>query len=447
MHYNRGDVRMRIKNNKMMLMMAMIMILAPVIFAALSMQADALGVSPARTEVDFEPERTREFTISIINNERRDMKLLVSAEGDLADLVKMDKKLITIGKDEPSKSFTFALKNPNKFDKAGVNEIPIKILEIPQGSDEEEDAAIVGSALEIVHQVIINVPYPGIYAEVAEVYMTTSPDGKYVQFSMPVFNKGKEMLKGVKGIIEVQDLEGNLIGSVETNSIDIESNGEAKITAQFLTQERRGRYHAKIRVIYAGKQIDIEKDFFIGAEMIEVRGVSVEKFTLGSIAKFNILLNSRWNELIKEVYAEVEIKDSQNRQLTKFKTSSVDMDPNSIKIVNAYWDTENVNPGVYKMHVVLHYAMLTTYKVFSLDVGFNDISIRDGITGAVVPGGDSIDKGKNPLLTLGIIAIIIMNIAILLLNYKMVKGKKGDKGNGDAGSNNIEKKDSSGSVL
>ncbi|MCX6706863.1 MAG: hypothetical protein NT001_01840 [Candidatus Woesearchaeota archaeon] len=416
--------------NKLIPILLTVMIILPLLFLLSSAEVHALGVSPARTDVDFKPDQTKDYTINIINNERKDMKLMVFVDGDLSGLVKIDKKMITVSKNEYTKAFTFKLKNPHKFEKAGVNEIPIRILELPEGSGSEEDAAKVGSTVEVVHQVMINVPYPGVYAEVTDVYVMTSPDNKYVQFTMPVFNKGSAKLDSIKGIIEIYDLEGKLVGSVETNSLSLESNAEGKITAQFLTQDRRGRYHAKINVMYAGKEIKIEKDFFIGTEMIEVQGASVDKFTLGGIAKFNIFLNSKWNQLIKDIYAEVEIKDSKNKQLTKFKTASIDMDPNSVGMLNAYWDTANVNPGTYTMHVILYYTRIATDKLFTLDVGFNSIKIRESATGAVIAGGDNIDTAKSPLLVIAVVALIIINIVILILFYRAKKGK--GKGGSDA---------------
>ena len=426
------------KSNKSLSTLLIMIMLAPMMLAAMSMQAHALGLSPARTDVDFEPDKTKDYTISIINNERKDMKLVAFVEGDLSDLVKIDKKMIVISKDEYTKAFTFSLKTPKKLEKAGINEIPISILELPEGSQGEEDIAKVGSTVEVVHQIRINVPYPGVYAEVTDVYVMTSPDNKHVQFTMPVFNKGSAKLDNIKGIIEIYDLEGKLIGSVETNTMALNPKEEGKITAQFLTHDRRRRYHAKINVMYAGKTISLEKDFFIGTEMIEISGVSVDKFTLGGIAKFNIFLNSKWNQLIKDIYAEVEIKDSQNRQLTKFKTSSIDMDPSSAGLLNAYWDTANVNPGTYTMHVILYYTRIATDRLFTLDVGFNSIKIWEGATGAVVSGGDTINNAKSPLLVIAVTALIVMNIVILILFYRARKGKgRGGSGIGNNPDNAI----------
>ncbi len=382
----------------------------------------ALGISPARTDISYEEGKPKDITLNIINNERKDMRLLVYAEGEHSDKIKIDEKIVNIGRDEQIKQINVRLNMIGEMKKKpGMNEIRLKVLELPESYEGGEETARVGATVELIHQIRINVPYPGIYAEIPDVFITSLEGQDYVLFTLPVYNRGQSNLQGIKGVVKIYDPYGELLGAVDTTSIDLRAGSEGKIEARFYPGGKRGKYKAEISVAYSGKEANIEKEFFIGTEMIKINGVTVDKFKLGGIARFRVILESIWNQKIGDVYADVEIRDSENRQLTKFKTASIDMEADSIGIVDAYWDTADVNPGTYTMHVALYYTRLVTDRWFTMDVGFDSIKIRGDATGAVTAGGDSI--AKDPLLLIAVIALMIINITLIVFIYRARRKK------------------------
>ena len=56
--------------------------------------AQAIGVTPGRTTIDFEPNLERTVTFRIINNEHKDFRAFVYAEGDLKDYVTSENNII-----------------------------------------------------------------------------------------------------------------------------------------------------------------------------------------------------------------------------------------------------------------------------------------------------------------------------------------------------------------
>lgn len=64
----------------------------------------SLGVTPARETFDFEPGSIHEVKFSLVNNENRDMDIVVYAEGGLVDSVVLGSSMISFLSTDESKS-------------------------------------------------------------------------------------------------------------------------------------------------------------------------------------------------------------------------------------------------------------------------------------------------------------------------------------------------------
>ena len=385
----------------------------------LSGTAAALGVTPARTSLDFSAGNQENIKINIINNEHEDMRLLIHADGKFSRYLKIEEDTVSMSSDERMKTINAKLIMGGEMKKSpGQNEIMLRILKLPEGSSEGSgNSAKVSATVEVVHQIRVNVPYPGVYLEVPDIYINTPSDGSSADFTIPVFNRGEKSIRGINGEIRIYNPDGKMVGTVETGSLSLKGGAKGKLNAEYTGEGGRGRYRAVITIDYAGKTAEIEKEFFMGSQLIDITGVTVDKFSLGSIAKFNIILDSRWNQQINDVYADVTIRDSSNKLQTKFKTPTTDVGAESTGILNAYWDTGDAEPGEYTMHVVLHYTRLAKEKLFTMDVGFDSIRIRGGnAAGAVVSGGDGADEGS--LLIAGVALLVVINTIILIMIYR-----------------------------
>ncbi|MBU0536634.1 MAG: hypothetical protein KKE20_06720, partial [Nanoarchaeota archaeon] len=384
------------------------MLLFTIMMIILSGSVIALGISPGRTDVAYDEGKPLDIMFNIINNENKNMRLLVYAEGEYSKQVEISRNTLEMSSTESMAQFNVRVNMIGEMKKhPGRNKIDIKVMQLPEdtGTGKGEEVMI-GSTIEVVHQIWINVPYPGKYAEVPEVYITTPQNQNYALFTLPVYNRGREDLDDIRAVLEIYDPYGELKNVVDTGILALKAGGEGKLEARVYA-EQRGRYKARITLYYADQQAVIEKEFFIGTEIVEVQGVTVDKFTLGQIAKFNLILENLWNQKMTDIYADVEITDHQNRQMTKFKTSSIDLEANSAGIINAYWDTENADPGTYNMHVILNYAKLFTERWFVMDVGFDSIRIRGGTTGAVTAEQA---PGKGSISGILLIALLAVNM-------------------------------------
>jgi hypothetical protein len=168
-----------------------------------------------------------------------------------------------------------------------------------------------------------------------------------------------------------------------------------------------GNYYAEVVVEYDGETFILNKNFFIGDLKIEIDELKVDNFKLGTIAKFDILLRSKWNEEIPNVYANMQVMDKSGNVLTDFKTSNVNIKPKSTATVSGYWDTSNVKVGDYDINVKAIYGNKTTERLFKTVVSIDKIEVQEALTGQVISRKTSM---RDSLLVIIVVILIAINI-------------------------------------
>ena len=66
-------------NKKLLTWMLALLLLVPTAFS--------LGITPGRTTIDFTPNADREFNFKVINNEYRDVSVMLLVQGELEDTI------------------------------------------------------------------------------------------------------------------------------------------------------------------------------------------------------------------------------------------------------------------------------------------------------------------------------------------------------------------------
>jgi len=174
------------------------------------------------------------------------------------------------------------------------------------------------------------------------------------------------------------------------------------LTAQWNTSGvNPGVYRAIATVVYDENTATTEVQFKVGELLIKIVDVVVEDIVQRSIGRFDIQIESFWNELISDVYAEVKILDGET-VIESIKTESVDMEPWAKKTIKAYWDTKGVEVGSYDARVILHYADKTT---------------EERVTVNVV-------KFRRVLFNVAIVAVLAAVIALAVVLFMRAKERK-----------------------
>jgi methionine-rich copper-binding protein CopC len=382
------------------------LILIFVLIALFANQTYALGIAPSHYDVVFEPSLEKNFQLKIMNNAKKDMDVIIYAEGDLAQYITINNPRISISKEEESKIISYNVNLPANLDKQGVHEAKVVAREIPKGSKGETS---VSANLAVASKLKINVPYKGKYAEI-KLFATNFKQNEQSNFAVEVRNLGTEDIIESYAIINIYDPLNNKVATVTSNRAEIASKGKEILIANWKPDVGPGNYRAVATLMYDSLNTQDEKSFTVGKLSLDIVSITVNNFKLGGIAQFDIIVENNWNEDIPNVFAETSVKDSSGKTYTQFKTASVDIPLFSSQELNAYWDTAKVTTGPYKLDIVLNYLGQKNEKVFDIMVDYNEI--KTSLVGQAIGARES----ETPAIMKAIYILIFLVIALIAFN-------------------------------
>ena len=169
----------------------------------------------------------------------------------------------------------------------------------------------------------------------------------------------------VRANIKIFD-DGKELEEIDTESIEVGIGDIGKIISHW-NAPSKGSYNALVEVDY-GKVITLEKDFFVGEVFMNVDDVSLGEFELGDVVDVDIVLESEWNYVVEDVYADVVVKDKDGNKVNEFKTTSEDISDLSKGTLKGYWDTTGISSDVYEFVIKLNYAGKTSEEIVMVDI-------------------------------------------------------------------------------
>lgn len=384
------------------------------LFIVLSVNVWAIGITPGKTTLDFAPNSQQDVTFKVLNNEKKDMDvLLYIGEGDLSNIVTLYDNIVSFKAEETEKEFRYTVNFPSNIETPGDHEIQVVALEIPKGTSGNN---FVGATAAVATILKIRVPYPGKYAKI-ELTASDAKVGEEMTFVVPVWNLGTEDIINAQASIDILGPTNEKIITLTTEKKGFKSKNKGELVAKWEADVNPGKYFAVATLTYDGKTARAEKIFALGDLFIDIVDINVKDFNLGEVAKFNILVENKWNEIVTNVVPEIIISDKNGNEVASFKGAGVNVDSLSKAELNAYWDTEGVNEGTYDGKAVLYYEGKTTEKQLKTDVSLNGIKVSFlGQTAQAVRGGGI---GRNSILVTLVILLIIINIGWFIYIKRM----------------------------
>lgn len=393
------------------------LILVSLILGILFIQnISAIGITPARTNINFEPGLVKEVNFSIINSENKEMSVVFSVKGELAQYITLSQEFADFSSSEKEKSFKYIIELPQDFENPGKYEAEIVALEVSK--DVKESGTFVGAALAVITQVYVHVPYPDEYIE-TEFKIVSSEQGSNTLFLIPITNRGKVDVSEIQAIIDIYSPSGEKIASVESLKESLKKLERKELSATWFANVSSGKYTANLTLVYNGKQKSFLKDFEVGEILLEIKEVVVKDFQLGEIAKFELLIQNKWSHEVKDTYVRIIVYNPDGSTLAEFKTPNQDFEPLEELKLPAYWDTVGVNEGVYDGKLILNYGEnKKAEREIQLKVTDYDLEVI-GLTGKVVVRG-----GGKLNLTNILVAIVILLILSNVIWFVVLKRKK-----------------------
>lgn len=406
------------RENKSLILVIIITIIMSII---ISSDVFALGVAPSRKVVDYEA-GVQTITARVINNDNQDMNFVIYAQGELAEYVQIEKTTLSISKSEPEKEFRYTYSLPSNLT-PGQHNINIIIMQVPDKVNVgEESQTTILSTLSVAHQLRINVPYPGNFAE-GVLYISEGNVNSTITFTANILNRGTQTIKEARGELVIKGPTNEEIARVKSNELfGISPQVSDKLVVNWYSNVNPGLYYAEFIVNYDNEQFVLRKTFMIGEYYVDIRNIKVEQFKLGTIAKFDVELLNKWNQPVDSVYADMQVIDNQGAVLAVFKTAPSSINQLDTTTITGYWDTKDVNVGTYDIKVILNYAGKASERIFKTVVGIDSIQVQDFATlGKVI---ESPGKASNlSLLYILVLVSIVFNIG-LFVYFKFIRNKQ-----------------------
>src|SRR3989344_535415 len=149
--------------------------------------------------------------------------------------------------------------------------------------------------------------------------------GENVKFVFPVVSAGEFDLTSVRAQVAIFNKLDEQVGIFETDSISVESGTKKEIIYDWKADVPIGGYRATATLIYDEGTINLEEQFSVGSKELELKEINVNGFTLGEIAKLEMLVENKWSEPISGAHIETKIKNSNGDIVSSFESASYDV--------------------------------------------------------------------------------------------------------------------------
>lgn len=328
----------------------------------------AIGLSPARVSLNFEPNIVKEMTFTIVNTIDSEIKAEISVEGELSPYLTFESTLVPLAPGE-HKKVKAALSFPEQI-KGGDNVLIVRITEIRKAT------SMINVRAEVIGKIFIKAVYEGYYAE-PRLIIKSSDVNEKVKFELEIANYGKENITQASAFINLLDQNENKIATIDTNNLDevIRSHEKATLYAEWMPDVNAGLYKAKATVIYHDKTAAAEQEFRIGELFVDIINLP-ESIIANKINEINIEIENTWSNTISNIYADIIVKKDGNT-IAASKTLSENVNAREKKTIKGYVDTSNLVAGEYDLEVLLHYEGKTTSKTSKLKIIVEEIEEKE----------------------------------------------------------------------
>ena len=382
----------------------------------LSSFATAFGVAPSSTEMIYSPNTASTVDLKIVNTENEAFTAAIYVEGDMAEYVKLSTASLDFSESDKEKLFSYTVNLPDKEFAPGVHETRVVIVKVPKAKAGQNEG--ISASLAINAKLLVSVPYEGKYVD-AKLIIPQFEKGRSSNFGIEVTNLGSQSINDLQVVLDIYGPLNNKITTLTSKSGILELSEKKTLTIDWLPDLNNGNYLAVATVIFDGKNIKVEKPFTIGSLELDISSISVENFKLGGIARFDIFVANNWNLPVEGAYADVSVKDKQNKEYTQFKTAAANIDAYGTQKLEAYWDTAKVMPGTFNLEITLNYLGKSVQKIFEIVVQQDKITSRPvgGAVTAESPGS----KNPNSLTYLLAIAVFVLIVVVGIIITVLIR--------------------------
>jgi hypothetical protein len=379
----------------------------------------ALGITPGRTTASYVPgaQETHEFTV--VNTEKKDIDVVIYAGGDLKDNIAFSEVSFKMKAKDGDKRITYTVTMPSTL-APGLHNTDLVALQVPDKKNGK--GAFIGASVAVVSQLQVFVPYPGKYAE-AELNVINPETGK-ASFIIPIISRGEQNLARVRAVIDIYGPTNEKITTLNSEMISIDSGQRGELAVDWKTDSLPGSYIAKATILYDEQTLQLVKEFSLGSPLLDLQQVQVNDFSLGQIAKFEMLVENKWSQPITGAFAQMIIYNKEGSQIADFKSQTYDIQALTKQTMVAFWDTAGIKKGDYTSSVFLKFGQQSSQKDLQLKVSDNQISVV-GVGYVIGKSSSSSGSSNSTVIVLGVViaVLVIINLLWFLVLRKKMHSK------------------------
>jgi hypothetical protein len=308
------------------------------------------GVSPGSYEIDYVSGMSQDFVFNFVFDEGVEAEIYV--DGALSEYVSVDKSKIS-GRETVVASLVL----PSSVDKPGANKVRVGARQIV------DDANGVGVAANVRGVIKINVPYPGKWIDL-ELVAPSVNVGEVVGMKLKIFNRGNGSVR-VSPMIQIFK-DDEFLENFDLNKIRVNPSDSKEVEfALNSSKYSAGDYVATALGDYGEERLARDDDPFKLGELV-VRVLNYTRdFKEGAIEKFEIEVESFWNNDIGELYAEVIVDGDDD---IGFVTPVTELKAWRGKTLVGYLDVSDVASDMLGADIVLYYENRTSSERVELNV-------------------------------------------------------------------------------
>jgi len=313
--------------------------------------AAALGISPAKTLVIYEETPVYAGSFWIVNNDNKNMDLVISVDGDLSSHMTIRTNEVTLNKDDGMKEVFFDLELPENL--PGGKSILYIVVE-QKLSETEKD--FIAAKMVLKHRIEIQGPYPDKYVKNKIKFQVHEES---IDLISEVENLGKQEIDQVQTTFYINDREQN--EQVVKTDTTFLNKDESKVLKAEVKKSlfNKGEFEVSAITKYDDQKVELVKKMILGKPEVEVTYFD-KYFVANKINPYSLDLLNKWNKEIKNVFVDVEVKRD-DEKIDEFRTRSVDLPGLMMERINDYFDARDKNTGLYSFDMRVNFW--NTYKM------------------------------------------------------------------------------------
>jgi uncharacterized repeat protein (TIGR01451 family) len=311
----------------------------------------AIGITPAYIETDLRPDTRQDFKFNILFDYGHDADIFV--DGDLANYSTLDKNHTT-----GTEAIVVSIEYPAS---ANVTPGPHR-LDITASQPQDEDSpGGFGISGSIAGYVRVRIPYPGYYGEATITSdVETANVGEPIQFAISFKNFGTEDASVLTNL-EISNEQG-VVETINLGNKFVPSTRTVRFKPKLSTKKyKQGVYNATAVFYFATETLRVSKQFKLG-DLALIIGDYTKAFNKNKLNKFNVEVESFWNDPIDNVFANITLPNYN----ISFLTPSVRVEPWQKSTLTGFFDTSTITNESFNGIITVYFKTNSTSKTVTL---------------------------------------------------------------------------------